>query len=115
MDLTVQITVLKQPDGKRAGRIVISAEGQADPLHDTTDSLDAPSRQSAEYEAMLRAVEVVRSMQYDSVEFRLASQRMIDQLTGAQAIEDASLEPWYERLETALLKLDAWRVSAKYA
>lgn len=117
MDLIVHITVMKQGEERFARIQLTNAEGgdgeSSQTVSDERVELDAPTRAAAEYQAMLLAVLRTAETRPDSVEFRLTSKRMVDELTGVANVESESLMGWFDRVEAELLKLDTWRVCVR--
>jgi ribonuclease HI len=94
--------------GSGACGIIIADLDTAEILQERVLQLESPAcSRAAEYESLLKALQIVIPMNPDEVEFRTATSWLIDQLTGAELASD----PLLDELQSALLRLDLWRIT----
>jgi ribonuclease HI len=108
MNLVVHVaTACHNATGRSACGIVVTDAETSRTIHELLRELASPvSSRGAEYEAMLKAVEVIAPLNPEEIEFRTGTPWLIDQLTGIEPSDD----PLFEQLQMALLRLDLWRI-----
>lgn len=111
MHLTVYIDTAADASGAAfAGGVVVVDATSARAIHEAGYPLEANAAHAAVYDALLRAMDVVESMQATELDVRLTSQRVVNQITGVEPVEDETLAERFERVLAALLRIDTWKI-----
>lgn len=93
-----------------AGGVVVIDGATARAIHEGGYALDGSSTHEAVYDALLRTLEIVEPMGATALDVRLTSQRVVNQVTGVEPVEDDGLAERFERVLGALLRIDTWKI-----
>jgi ribonuclease HI len=113
MNLTLHIATSGGEAGDAyACGVVVVDQASARPVHEAgylLGRLESPH--VADYRSLIRAIELVLPLKPADVEIRCLSQRLVNQITGAEMVDSAAIEPLYEQTLALLLQLDLWRLT----
>lgn len=76
------------------------------------ESIGVATNNVAEYRALLLAIELVRELGADAVEFVGDSELIVRQVRGEYRVKDAGLRPLHAQATQALAGLSAWSIRA---
>ena len=96
--------------GPAAGGIVLTnAEGAI--LAERGCFFGESTNNVAEYNALLRGLELAGQFAPDRLEIFADSELVVRQITGAYRVKSPDLAPLHERAQTALLRFDNWQIT----
>lgn len=96
--------------GPAAAGIVIRRLGSDDLMLEAGYHLGRMTNNCAEYEALIRALQITGDSEAGQVHIFSDSELMVRQITGEYRVKSPVLKPLYEQVQHLLLKLDHWQV-----
>ena len=96
--------------GPAAVGIVLQQAGQDHPLHEGGYYLGHATNNVAEYQGLVRALELAQQRGGESLQIYSDSQLMVRQITGEYRVKSEDLAPLHEQAQMALLNFAQWRI-----
>jgi ribonuclease HI len=96
------------PGPAAIGVVVASEDGEV--LRELGERIGPATNNVAEYQALLRGIEVARELGANEVEFVNDSELVAKQLTGAYRVKHPAMRPLHAEAMSALGGFDSWRI-----
>lgn len=96
--------------GPAAAGVVIKRDDRAEPLHEAGYHLGALTNNVAEYQGLLRALELARRYGVTEPHIRSDSQLMVEQVNGRYKVKSPLLKPLVERVRRELNGFAHWEL-----
>ncbi len=96
--------------GPAAAGVVVHAGDPTRPIHEAGYFLGHMTNNMAEYNGLLRALDIVLGMDPDAVSIHSDSQLLVQQINGKYRVKSPALAPLYREAMGRLKGLRAWRI-----
>lgn len=111
MSLTIHIDGGSRGNpGPAAAAVVIHREGRTKPIHEAGYFLGKATNNVAEYQGLLRALQIAAKLPRNQIKIKSDSELMVRQLTGQYKVKSDDLRPLFEEAQMMLLNFDTWSI-----
>ncbi len=111
MNLTIHIDGGSRgnPGPAAVGVVIVDSDTQQ-PLHEAGYYLGVATNNVAEYQGLLRSLQLAMQLNPQDVRIYSDSELMVKQLTGEYRVKSPDLQPLFEQAQRLLLRLGNWQI-----
>jgi len=89
---------------------VVVREGDGGVLQEVGETIGEATNNVAEYKALLRGIELARTLGATELELRGDSELVVRQVEGRYKVKNAGMKPLYQEVMKALREVDSWSI-----